>query len=128
MKKLLFLLALVAVFATSKVEAQVQSWPFGVADFKSQTDTAIVVSNRMTFIDMGEIAAAKSLTVTTSKGLAKGALLFVLVKSDGTARAVTFSTGFKANAAMAGVINKTKLATFIYNGTSFYLITTQQVD
>jgi len=44
--------------------------------------------------------------------------LIVKASSDGTARNLTFGTGFTAPA-LAGVINKTKVQTFVYDGTGF---------
>lgn len=128
MKKLLFLLAFVAVTFAANAQNTI-SWPLGAGTFvtKAETDTAIVASNRMVFIDYGTLDKAVSLTITIKKGLPDGALLFILTKSDGTGRNVTFSTGFKGPV-LSGTASKTKLATFINKGGTFYMITTQQLD
>lgn len=44
--------------------------------------------------------------------------MIVKASSDGTARDLTFGTGFTAPV-LAGVINKTKTQTLIYDGTAF---------
>ncbi|RWX00920.1 hypothetical protein [Flavobacterium cerinum] len=44
--------------------------------------------------------------------------IILKVTSDGTARDLTFSTGFTAPV-LAGVISKTKVQTFVYDGASF---------
>jgi hypothetical protein len=123
-------IAVLLLASSFAVQAQSNiSWPFGKGTFvtKAETDTAIVVTNRMTFVDYGTLDKAISLTISVNKGLADGAFLFILTKSDATGRNVTFSTGFKAPV-LSGTSAKTKLATFIYKGGTFYLITTQQLD
>lgn len=131
MKRFLIIACFAAMsFALQAQTDKSQSWPFGAGDFKALTDSAtsaLTISNRLTFIDYGTLDAALSITVEAKKGLANGALLFILTKSDATGRNVTFSTGFKGPV-LSGTASKTKLATFILKDGSFYLITTQQLD
>lgn len=47
--------------------------------------------------------------------------LILVAASDGTARDVTFGTGI-TGPVLAGVISKTKVQSFVYNGTAFVAI------
>jgi hypothetical protein len=129
MKKLLFLFAIVAICFTSHAQTTV-SWPTGKADIVTKTDrltSALTITNRLTFVNYGTLDTVLTITVTPVSGLASGALLFILTKSNTTGRNVTFSTGFVAPV-LSGTASKTKIAAFIYNGTSWYLLSTQQED
>jgi hypothetical protein len=80
--------------------------------------TAIAINRTVTVIDLGELAAAMTLNATISDDVEVGAIIHIKALSDGTARAITFGTGFTAPA-LAGVISKTKVQSFIFDGTSF---------
>lgn len=64
------------------------------------------------------LAADMTLTADIASDVPVGAMLHITALSDATARDITFSTGFSAPA-LAGVISKTKVQSFIYNGTAF---------
>jgi len=106
------------------------SYPFGEMDVQSPAYAAtidVAVSNQKTLVNVGQLTGALTLNVAADKELKKGAELVVLLQSDGTARATTLGTGFKG-VAIAGVINKTKVAYFVYDGTNFVNISVIQVD
>src|SRR5690606_36635832 len=95
--------------------------PFGAADVQSVSAAATVelkVSNNKTIVDMGEMSAAMTLDLDIDAELQAGAELHIKAKSDGTARDITFGAGFDAPV-LAGVINKTKVQSFVYDGTAF---------
>ena len=123
------MIALCAI--TQQTQAQkVVTWPFGEGTFVTSTDSltsAITVNNSLYWVDYGTLDTTMTITVTATPGLKKGAQLFIKAASNTTARTVNFSTGFKG-VAMTGVISKTKVAHFIYNGVYFYYLSSQQVD
>jgi len=79
---------------------------------------AVNINRQVTTIDLGELAAAATLNATVSSDVERGAIIHVKALSDGTARTVTFGTGF-TSPALAGTISKTKVQSFIYDGTTF---------
>ncbi len=106
------------------------SYPFGEMDVQQKASAAtidIVVENQKTLVEVAQLGVAPTLTVVANSDVRKGAELIIKLQSDGTARTATLSTGF-IGAAIAGVISKTKYNYFIYNGTSFILISSNQVD
>jgi hypothetical protein len=106
------------------------SYPFGAMDIQSIAYAAsieIPVTNQKTLVEVAEMTGAVTLTADISEELYAGAELIVKLKSDGTARDATLSTGF-AGTTVAGVISKTKYATFVYDGSKFVHVATNQVD
>ncbi|HMN90255.1 MAG TPA: hypothetical protein PKD70_06140 [Saprospiraceae bacterium] len=104
-------------------------FPFGAASKKtlaSAVTLAAGINNTVTIIEVAlEIAATLNLTVDSETRV--GSLLFVKVGSDGTARNLTPGTGMTGTA-VAGTINKTKVATYVYDGSTFVHTGTQQID
>ena len=80
---------------------------------------ALSIVRQVTVVDFGTLAAAMTVTATVASHVAVGAILHVKAKSDTTARDITFSTGF-TSPALAGVISKTKVMSFVWNGTAFH--------
>lgn len=78
----------------------------------------VAITRQTTIVDCGELAANATLNATIGSDVERGAILNVKAKSDGTARSLTFGTGFTAPA-VSGTISKTKVVSFIYNGTAF---------
>ncbi|MHB9003511.1 MAG: hypothetical protein ACYC6C_05545 [Coriobacteriia bacterium] len=79
---------------------------------------AVNINRQTTTIDLGELGAAGTLNATIGSDVERGAIVHVKALSDGTARDITFGTGFTAPV-LAGVISKTKVQSFIYDGTTF---------
>lgn len=79
---------------------------------------ALKVDNSVSFFSVA-MTGALTLTIdSASKALVPGTVIHIKGSSDGTARTITFSTGFTAPA-LAGTIDKTKVQSFIYNGSTF---------
>jgi len=97
-------------------------FPFGPADFQEVDSAASVELNitnaGLTYVRVSEMAAAMALTCVVPADMMNGALLFVELTSDGTARTVTPGSGF-TSAALAGTISKSKVASFVYMDGSF---------
>ena len=109
---------------------QVISYPFGAIDSQSKDYAAIVaatIENQKTIIEIAEMTGNLTLNLTIAESLNTGAELLVKLPSDTTARAVTLGTGITGTA-VAGTISKTKYASFVYDGTAFVHVATQQVD
>lgn len=79
---------------------------------------AVNINRQVTTMDLGTLAAAATLNATIGESVERGAILHLKAKSDGTARDITFGTGF-TSPNLAGVISKTKVQSFIYDGTAF---------
>lgn len=80
--------------------------------------TDVNINRQTTVIDLGELSANTTLNATIGEDVERGAIVTVKAKSDGTARNVTFGDGFAAPA-VAGTVSKTKVVSFIYDGTTF---------
>lgn len=97
------------------------SYPFGNADVQTPTyaaTLAVTITDRMTFLAPTVMTGSLTVNLTINEGIKAGARIFGTFLSDGTARAVTFGTGFTAPV-LAGVISKTKTIEFIFDGTTF---------
>ena len=97
-------------------------WPFGPADIQAPAAhaaaPAITITNGKTFLTLPTMTGAVTLNLTIDADLEAGAELIVQAKSDGTARDITPGTGM-TGPVVAGVISKTKVTRYVYNGTSF---------
>lgn len=106
-------------------------FPFGpanVQDIPAAASVAITVTNGgLTYARLTSLTAATTITVTVPTDCPQGAQLIVELPCGATARDTTFSTGF-TGAVVTGVINKTKVATFVYVGTSFIQTAVNQVN
>ena len=90
--------------------------------------TAVTINRQVTCINLGELGAATTVNLTIASHVQTGAIIHVTAKSDATARAVTFGTGF-TSPTLAGTISKTKVRSFIYNGLTFLPLGTElQID
>lgn len=101
---------------------QVISYPFGPADSQAPAyaaTLAVTLTAQYTFLTTAAaLSGAMTINLTLDQGIRAGARLFCKFLSDGTARDVTFGTGFSAPV-LAGVISKTKTIELVYDGTSF---------
>jgi hypothetical protein len=93
---------------------------FPVPDIRADVDTsaAVDIKQMVTHLDLGELAANAELDLNISNQVTAGAILHIKVKSDGTARDVVFGDGV-TSPDLEGVISKTKVQGFLYNGTVF---------
>jgi len=101
-------------------------FPFGEADFQTATaaaTVAITVTNAgLTYVTLSTMAAAATINVTANAAdMIDGALLYLELPSDGTARDVTGGTLLQTPV-IAGVISKTKVAGFIWKTDKFIKI------
>ena len=95
--------------------------PFGAAEVLTPTYAAtlsVAVKNMRTQLNLGTMTGNCALTIVPDAELEIGAILTIKVKSDATARDVTFAAGVTA-ATIAGVISKTKTLLLEYNGSTF---------
>ncbi len=80
--------------------------------------TAVAINRAKTVVNLGELADNVTLNATVSSDIAVGDTVMVKASSGGTAKTVTFGTGF-SGPTMAGTQNKSKATTFMFDGTSF---------
>lgn len=93
----------------------------------SSTET-VAINEFYTYVRMDTMNSAVTLNLVISPKLTAGAQLQIEARSDTTARALTFGTGFQA-VAMSGVISKTRVQHFIYDGSKFIATgAPQQID
>lgn len=79
---------------------------------------AVNIKQMVNTVEVGEMAANMTVNLTVAGQVTPGASLIMKLKSDGTGRDVTFGTGF-LSPVLSGVADKTKYASFIYDGTQF---------
>lgn len=100
-------------------------FPFGEADVQNVASAATVnltVKNSgLTYVKLSTLGAAATVNVVSAEGMLNGSLLFIEIPSDGTARDVTGGTLLQTPT-ISGVINKTKVAGFIWVGDKFVKI------
>lgn len=88
---------------------------------------ALPVENNLTIVNFSQQSANMTVNLEIDPELEPGAMLVIRNSSDGTARSLTPSTGF-TSVAISGVINKSKVSTFVYDGSTFLNISERQVD
>jgi len=87
----------------------------------------IPVAQMHTVVTVAVLTGALTLNVSVDAQVTPGARLIVKLLSDTTARDTTLGTGFEGTT-IAGVISKTKVAVFEYDGTNFVHVSTSQID
>lgn len=95
-------------------------FPFGPADVITMTDAATIaleITNTKTIASVS-LSQAATINVTPEDDLPIGSELHLKVTSDGTARDVTLGTNI-TGPTLAGTISKTKVQTFVYDGSAF---------
>ena len=131
MKKLFAIIAICAFTLSASAQSTIK-WPQGKADFQTPTVTTKVtaqtftVSNNMTYVDLGTVDTNKTVTVTIGKANIygttvkpdKGALLFIRVTSDASARVITSSTGLTMSTYTL-TASKAHTLSYVYDGTNF---------
>ena len=111
----------VNVFALPDVQAaDVQSKDYAAT-------IAVTVTRQRTIVNVAQLTGAATVDLTIDAGVVAGAELVLKLQSDTTARAVTLGTG-TTGTAVAGTISKTKYANFVYDGSTFVHLSTNQVD
>lgn len=80
----------------------------------------VELSESRTIIDLS-LTGDATLNSSADSKPSIGDEVIVKAASDGTARDVTFGTGF-TGPVLAGVISKTKTQAFVYDGTSFVAV------
>lgn len=104
-------------------------FPFGPATVETLDYAATIaadVNNTMTIFTVA-MTGAVTLNLTVEENTKVGSMLIVKAGSDGTARTLTPGTGM-TGAAVSGTISKTKALTFVYDGSTFVHVGTQQID
>ena len=95
---------------------------FPVTDVQTPASAAeldVDVKQQVTCIHLSDaMSAAMTLNLNIDDQVTPGAIIHLKAGSDGTGRNITFGTGF-TSPALAGVADKTKVQSFIYDGTSF---------
>lgn len=130
MKKLIFIAIL---FASFSVSAQIVKYPFGAADFSTLTvdnDTLYAtVNNSVTYLTLSDTLIGNTVMYATiSSNIKAGDKLYIRSLNSATARTITWkSTYFKA-ANTTTTASKTKVYSFIYDGSVFVIVGTQQID
>lgn len=122
MKKILSLLAFVAVLSVNAQTTKVLNYPFGAAQgftCAASGTVAVTISNQMSYVSaVPTLTAATTLSLTASSSLKAGAICLVTVKTTSTE--VTTLAGSVIAPAVTGVSGKTWSQAYLYNGTNFY--------
>lgn len=104
-------------------------FPFGPASTETLTSAATIaveVNNTMNILTVA-LDTNTTINLTVDPETKVGSMIVLKAASDGTARSVTPGTGM-TGAAISGTINKTKAITFVYDGSTFVHVATQQID
>jgi hypothetical protein len=122
MKKILSLLAFVAVLSVNAQTTKVINYPFGAAQgFTCATSgtVAVTISNQMAYVSaVPTLTAAATISLTAASSLKAGAMVLLTVKTNGTE--VTTLGGSVLAPAVTGVAGKTWSQAYLYNGANFY--------
>lgn len=104
-------------------------FPWGPASVETLTSAATIAAevNNTCNVLIVALDTNATLNLTVDDETKVGSVLYVKASSDGTARSLTPGTGMTGTA-ISGTINKTKVASFVYDGSTFVHIGTQQID
>lgn len=105
-----------------QIQNPIAKWPFGDATVVQMSATGeqnVDIYNNVTIVDGASVVAtgARTLNLAISPDVAAGARMIVKTKTTAT-EALTPGTGM-TGAATAGVAGKTKVAEYVYDGTTF---------
>jgi hypothetical protein len=92
-------------------------YPFGKADVRTVTTATTInveVSDQSTTLKLSANLTAATTINVTPVGVENGAHLHIQIPCGGTAFNATFGSTFVTSPGVTGVINKTKLASFLY--------------
>ncbi len=106
------------------------SYPFGEMDQQNidyATDIELLVKNQKTLSEVADLTGDVNLTAKPEHDLDAGAELIVKLKADATGRTVTLSTGF-SGLPISVTASKTVYLVFVFDGTSFILLSENQID
>jgi hypothetical protein len=122
MKKILSLLAFVAVLSVNAQTSKTINYPFGAAQaftIATSGTTAVTVSNQMAYVSsVPTLTAAATISLTAASSLKAGAMVLVTVKTTSTE--VTTLAGSVLAPTVTGAAGKTWSQAYLYNGTNFY--------
>lgn len=97
-------------------------WPFGDATVETLAATgtaAITIINEMTIIDGASTIATGNRTINLTVGATVGIGAMIVLKAKTTGTETTAFGTKMLGATITGVAGKTKVTTFIYDGTNF---------
>lgn len=130
MKKIFFILLFgLFVFASQSQTVTTVKYPFGAATLYTSTDrltSALSITNNVTYVNYGTLDTNLTITVTATN-VGAGATLYIKAAANSTNRTVTLSTGFLGTA-QTFTASKIRLLKFFYNGTTFELVSSNQLD
>jgi hypothetical protein len=130
MKKLFTLLLLCFTLSTF---AQTPKYPFGAATVTALTvdnDTLTpTISNSMTYLTASDTLVGNTVIYATiSDGVKAGDKLFIKALNGYAARTLTFKSTYFIAPSITTTRLKTRLYSFVYDGSKFVLIANTQVD
>lgn len=134
MKKIVAILSIAFSLLATQSKAQAAPlYPFGAPSTitsitASGGTVAITANNSLVYVSsIPTLTAALNLSVTAGSKVKPGALLFVVIKTNGSE--VTTFSGAVTSPTVAGSAGKTWSQGFMYTGSKYYPIgTKQQVD
>jgi hypothetical protein len=138
MKRLIFLFTdfigvLIAFSSCVDQNTDNVSYPFGTMDMVTSADDSlsfeVSIAEQVTYIDVAATTLDTNTTINldVSSEVDAGALIYVEATADGTNRDITWGTDFTATSETV-TANKTSMYTFVYDGTSFNIISADQID
>lgn len=105
-------------------------FPFGAADTVAKAYAATVsatIDNMCTVLTVAQMTGAATLNLTLDTNLEVGAVLYVKTSADGTNRVITWGTGMTGNA-YTNTASKSVIHKFVYDGSTFNLVSSNQLN
>lgn len=131
MKKLFTLIALVLFINIAF--AQAPKYPFGAATFSTLTvnnDTLTpTISNSVTYLTTSDTLIANTVIYATiSTGVKAGDQFYLRTLNGAVVRTIVFKSTYFTAPTITTVANKTKLIHFVYDGSKFIYLSSNQID
>lgn len=106
-------------------------YPFGKADVQTVTTATTInqtVSDQLTYLKLSANLTGATTINITPNGVENGGELLIEIPCGGTAYNVTYGSTYVTSAGTTGVINKTKVARFLYVNGKFVQVSEQTIN
>ena len=127
------LILTICVLFALNVNSQTTRYPFGAATFSSLTvdnDTlTVTATNSLTYYTLADTLIANTIIYATiNSQLKAGDRLFIRSLNGATARTLTFKSTYFTSPAITTTASKTRLYSFLYDGSKLILVSNTQID
>ena len=105
-------------------------WPLGAAGVQTPAyaaTVAVAIDSNKSIVTIGQLTGACTLNITPHAEQKAGDELIVKTSADGTNRVITWGTSMSGNA-YTNTASKSVIHNFVFDGTNFVLLSSNQTN